>query len=250
VFVIGFALTAGPLNLFWLAPAGRRHRLFLTMPVLAVAGSLILGVVIVLGDGTGGTGARQAVVLLLPAENRAVVQQRQSVRTGLLAGRSFPAADDTQMSFLGADQTMNNSLNFERTGGMAGGDWFNSRTIQGQNLQRIESTRARIEVVERGGEGRGPVVISSVGATLTDFIYRDSAAVFWTASEVAPGKSTELTKLRDLTAVGSISTFQNGWFRAKGGASDLAPIATLRSIRWEERGIIYTGPVVTREAAP
>ena len=39
-----------------------------------------------------------------------------------------------------------------------------------------------------------------------------------------------------------------GHWRARGGASDLAPIATLDSIRWQEAGVLFAG-VLERNSA-
>lgn len=49
-----FGVVVGPVNLFYLAGPGRRHRLFFTTPVIALAASAVLIAVIFLQDGAGG----------------------------------------------------------------------------------------------------------------------------------------------------------------------------------------------------
>src|SRR4051812_44766524 len=57
VFLVLFAMIVGPVNLFVFAPADKRHRLFVTTPIIALVAALGLGVTILMQDGTGGHGA-------------------------------------------------------------------------------------------------------------------------------------------------------------------------------------------------
>ena len=61
VILLIFGILVGPVNLFYLAAPGRRHRLFFTTPVIALGASLVLIVVIFLQDGAGGKGHRWSV---------------------------------------------------------------------------------------------------------------------------------------------------------------------------------------------
>lgn len=241
-FVICFAVVAGPVNLFWFAPVGRRHRLFLTVPLLAVGGTCALWMAILIGDGLGGTGARQVLVMLLPGENRAVVHQQQLVRTGVISSGAFPLRSDTALvTSLGSDaRTRRTTL--ARDGQTAAGDWFTNRSILRHELLRIEPTRARVELVA-GGKGAPPVVQSSLGTTLRDFEYVDDAGTRWFAAEVPPGRRITLASPSREPTFSYAEPARRGQFRATGGASELAPIPTHRSIRWEDRVIIYTGRV-------
>ncbi len=241
-FVICFAIVAGPVNLFWFAPVGRRHRLFLTVPLLAVGGTLALWLAILIGDGLGGTGARQAFVMLLPGENRAVVHQQQLVRTGVISSGDFPLRSDTALiTTLGSDvRTRRTTL--VRDGQTAAGDWFTNRSILRHELLRIEPTRARLELVAGGGDSP-PVVQSSLGTTLREFEYLDESGTPWFAAEVPPGRRVTLQQPGAGQADRSTGNVTRGHFRATGGASELAPLATHRAIRWEDRVIIYSGRV-------
>ena len=75
-FILVFAVLVGPVNLFWLADASRRHRLFWSTPLISVAASLLLVGVIALQDGFGGSGERVMATLLVPDEQ----EDRRSCR--------------------------------------------------------------------------------------------------------------------------------------------------------------------------
>ncbi len=201
VLVIGlllFALLVGPVNFFVFAPPGRRHRLFVTVPALSLLASLGLGAGIVLGDGFGGDGARRALVMLLPWENKAAVFQEQVARTGVLLGAGFPLAADTAAGEVPDDDPGanagrgDNAPPLNRTDTAAGGDWFRSHSRQVQRFWRITPTRARIELVGGGTGGAAPVVQSSLTTTLRDFVYLDAAGGVWAVDTLPPGRRVTL----------------------------------------------------------
>ena len=84
VFLLLFGVLVGPINLFVLAPAGKRHKLFFTTPVIATGASLILIGLILVQDGTGGRGRRFMAVEIVPEDAMAYVTQEQISRTGVL----------------------------------------------------------------------------------------------------------------------------------------------------------------------
>ena len=164
VFLFVFAMLAGPVNLFFIAPAGKRHRLFVTVPGLSLLASLGLAGYILAGDGVNGQGTRKALVMLLPGENKAAVFQEQVARTGALLGQGFKLPEDMAATEAVSDrdsQTPGGSNPVvDRAGDQAGGGWFRSRLRQAQDLWRLTPTRARIELVggrERRGGARGAV---------------------------------------------------------------------------------------------
>ena len=59
------------------------------------------------------------------------------------------------------------------------------------------------------------------------------------------GGSHRLTEVLDAAAPQA-----PGRWGAHGGASDLAPIATLDSVRWTDAGVVYTGILEGGEAKP
>jgi hypothetical protein len=89
VILLCFGILVGPVNLFYLAGPGRRHRLFVTTPLIALGASLVLIAVIFLQDGAGGKGQRAALLELFPDENLSTVRQYQISRTGVLFGGGF-----------------------------------------------------------------------------------------------------------------------------------------------------------------
>jgi hypothetical protein len=191
------------------------------------------------------------VVVLLPGENEAVVVQQQVVRTGMILRRSFklPADTDLQLRLDGAPGPQGTEL--VRQGDMASGGWFASRAIQYHDLCRVTPTRARVDLVEGGKEGRAPVLQSSVGASLRQVHYRDEDGNLWLADELPPGRRVTLQRRYDHSGAGPTMTalaargvaLPAGHFCAEGGPGDLAPIPTLASIRWTDKSVIYTGRV-------
>lgn len=240
VFLVLFGIVLGPINVFVLAPASKRQRLFITVPALSLAASLLLGGVIVAKDGFGGAGVRRAVVVLVPGENKAVVFQQQVARTGVLLRKEFTLPADTLIGVSAGGAPGNKQVQpRERDGDTAAGAWFTSRAVQSHDLRRITPTRARVELVEGGTEGRAPVVQSSVTTTLRDFRYVDSRGGQWTADEVPPGRRVPLSAAMNLAASGDAP----GVFRAFGGATELAPLTTHAAIAWRDDSILYTGRI-------
>lgn len=238
IFLVVFGVVVGPINIFVFAPASRRQRLFVTVPLISLVATLLLGAVILVKDGFGGAGVRRSLVVLLPGENKAAVFQQQVSRTGVLLGSKFPLPADTLITIGSGESGRGTEREFARAGDTASGAWFSSRTMQVHDLRRITPTRARVELVDGGAGGRAPVVQSSVTTALTDFRYVDADGNRWTADELPPGKRVTLTATTTVDR-GDV----RGYFRAFGGATDLAPLATHASITWEEGTIIYTGRV-------
>ncbi|MDF3058203.1 MAG: hypothetical protein K0R17_2418 [Rariglobus sp.] len=239
IFLVIFGIVVGPINVFVFAPVSRRQRLFVTVPALSLGASLLLGVVIVAKDGFGGEGARRSLVVLLPGENKAAVFQQQVARTGVLLRKEFALPADTSISLgSGGSRGVTGSRALERAGDTASGEWFTSRAMQTHDLRRITPTRARVELVDGGVNGRAPVVQSSVTTVLRDFRYVDAGGKRWAAESLPPGTRVTLSPVTTEDR-GDVP----GFFRAYGGATDLAPLNTHASIRWKEETIIYTGRV-------
>ncbi|MDP1586483.1 MAG: hypothetical protein Q8M07_01965, partial [Prosthecobacter sp.] len=89
VFLVIFGVLVGPVNLFVLAPAGKRHKLFVTTPLLSIGASIVMVGLILIQDGTGGSGRRFIAINLQPDEAAAYVTQEQISRTGVLFGTGF-----------------------------------------------------------------------------------------------------------------------------------------------------------------
>jgi hypothetical protein len=251
LFLVAFGILVGPINLFVFAPSGRRHRLFFTVPVISLGTSALLAAYIVVQDGFGGEGVRSGLVFLMPQTNQAVLTQTQVSRTGVLLGDGFALPEDVIMSHDNipsepasafSRQSGNKPYTYARAAERASGDWFASRRTQEHTLRRLIPTRARVELIGGGTGKEPPVVQSSVGAVLREFVYRDAADVLWTAEEIAPGQRVTL-RVAKSTKISSPP--ERGLFTARGGAAEgLAPLETLSSIRWDEREILYAGLLI------
>lgn len=249
-YIVLFGLLIGPVNLFYFAPAGRRHRMFYTVPLISVASAAALFGIITLSDGFGGTGTRRAIVLLQPAQNQAVVYQRQISRTGMLADRKFALPADAIMN-LDADErlALGSSPQLWRDGDAASGDWFASRSVQQHSLTRLMPTRERVELV--GPQESAPVIQSTVSSTLRDFVFVDQKGRIWAAAEVPPGTRVTLTETagNDSPIWRYVPSLAPGTFCALGDGSGLIP--TLASIRWRDDLVFYTGRLgATPEVTP
>jgi hypothetical protein len=226
---------------------------------------------IYLQDGVGGEGARRTLVALLPGDNQAAVFQEQVSRTGLLFGTSFPLADDTICAVAATDDVNfqpGRPLEYNRQEGRATGDWFRGRARQAQHLRRLTPTRARVERVGTG-PGGAPIVQSSVGATLRDFMARSPDGTVWGADQIGPGARVTLRPVAEVNkfqqqvvefgSVGSApfaqiverSTSERDAFRfiARAGESDLAPLPTLGSIDWQDSVVLFTGVIENADVA-
>ena len=273
VFLLLFGVLVGPINLFVLAPAGKRHKLFFTTPVIATGASLILIGLILVQDGTGGRGRRFVAVEIAPEDAMAYVTQEQISRTGVLFSSAFklPPATLCHQLVLGAspwtklhDGRNSQGMNVRIGNNTFSGNWFQSRTVQGQFLRAAMPTRGRIEIVPPPSPGEAPTVVSSLEMELGQFAYLDEAGQEWTAPAPVPqGRRVALVKSPG-AAASSIRRKLNSaseWVQqqitpatehpsAFVASATIAPglsLGTLDSIRWEDDQIIIFGKVA---AAP
>jgi hypothetical protein len=259
-----FGIVVGPVNLFLFAKGGRRARLFWTTPLLSVAASLLLLAVIVLQDGFGGSGTRLVLVHLLPAERKAIVQQEQICRTGVILNPRFTITDPALLAPIKWEPASRvTSREYGQSGAQQyGGDWFASRSVQAQFVEAVLPTRAEVQIVNaadfKSGAAAEPVIISSVGVMLRELWFRDENKRVWSAENVrvgekltlhrVPGDVYPLAALTDrassrITAAIESLTPRTGHFFAHTDDTAGAAIPTLPSIRWDRQRVIYTGPV-------
>ena len=261
-FVVLFAAVSGPVNLFWFAPAGRRHRLFWTTPAISLAASVLLALVILLQDGFGGTGYRVALVHVIAPERKQVVLQEQIARTGVLRSAAFTTADPTFVAPItlsarahGGTEVFNVDRQFEGP--------FRSRALQGHWLETVTSTRAEVSLLnvdELRANGTPPVILSSIDAPLEQLYYCDEARRMWQAANVRPGEKITLepstVELLFPTEAGPrLRTLwesiwpKPGHFYATARQSG-ALIETLPSIRWNNQRVVYFGAITTAAPTP
>ncbi|HWB03658.1 MAG TPA: hypothetical protein VG796_11585 [Verrucomicrobiales bacterium] len=270
-----FGIMVGPVNLFYFARTGRRHRLFYTTPVISVAAAVLLLLVIFFQDGVGGTGHRASVVYLDAAENAAFIHQVQVSRTGVLFGGSFttdepaavsmavmPASRWTRLKSRESSHSYGRSdrgegQRYSTSDKSYGGDWFQSRTEQAQIIDAVQSTRGRIELKPGGG---APVISSSLTSPLERLFYVDSQEKYWASSgALTTGAAVTLTPVSGEAfqawreeAVSMLPAPlrskltlkpQKDFFYAASSEAGAGMVATLDSINWKSDRVFIYGPL-------
>jgi hypothetical protein len=271
VFLVVFGLLVGPVNLFVLAPAGKRHKLFVTTPLLSIGASLVMIVLILVQDGTGGIGRRFIAINLEPSEAAAYVTQEQVSRTGVLLGAGFEmkqpalveplALPDNQWVKL-KDRGTGQPANLTQEGRARRGNFFQSRAEQGQVLRAAVSTRARLELKAGAAPDAPPTLISALGFTVDELFYTDAAGTHWRLEKpLSTGQSATLVKADDssqrmwresaiLPAVEGLRSQladaikdRRSCFIATAHQAPDFTLDTLSSIRWADDHIVVFGPV-------
>jgi hypothetical protein len=257
--LLAFALVIGPVNLFWFAGAGRRHRLFWTTPFISVLASAALGALIVLQDGFGGSGARVMLAYLDPALKRKLVLQEQIARTGVLSRTSFRAGDAGWLEPLpisdpGRSEMARNAT-YAASGGEYSGDWFSTRWRQGLFAEALTPSRAEIRWTPSASGA--PEIHSSLSVTLSQLVAVDAEGRFWEAKNIRPGGKVVLQEAGQGARDKLLASFPAGprlqialdavrdrraFFYALAENGEFLP--TLPSIRWHDNTALYCGPLV------
>jgi hypothetical protein len=269
VFLVLFGILVGPVNLFILAPAGRRHRLFMTTPIISIGASVVLLGLILFQDGTGGKGRRLAVVEIVPSEAAAYVHQEQMSRTGVLFGSSFtvdPPGTLHQMVMSSTQWTKfkdsRDSQPMQTTleGNTWSGNWFQSRSEQAQHLSAVIPTRSRLEIKPNADPAAPPVILSSLGFDLAEFYLRTEEEGVWKSPgpivtgqpiTLIPADPAEFTTWWGKTLAHSTAAQNNVMTRqqesphtffARATASPFL-MPTLSDIKWKEDEVVLYGPL-------
>lgn len=256
-FIVVFAVVVGPFNLFWFARGAQRSRMFWTTPVISLAATVVLGVLIVVQDGFGATGSRVLLTYLMPGEKKAVVMQEQIARSGLLLSRSFKADEALFFNPINTSgiRPQEGSRTYEQSGSHYFGDWFASRAVQGHFAEAIIPTRAEVRVLNSAllSESVPPILLSSLPVTLQEVRYLDDAGRSWHGQNLKTGEQLTLRLVKpsafpakDIcgpllqTAMAKVAGRKEHFW----GVADDAPfLQTLSSIRWKQQKAIYVGPV-------
>ena len=266
LILIAFGIIVGPVNLFVFAKSGRRHRLFITTPIISIVTSLILIVLIIFQDGFGGEGKRLVLMEVRPDENQnaAFIHQEQFSRTGVMTSPSFTINDSalfvpvpirmSRWSRFTEDSETTGNYDLQPTGGKlyATGSWFQSRSEQGQLISAVVPTRGRIEFTKDSNK-----IVSNFDFPIKTLIFKDKDKHF-RADNLTKGKPVELKPIESTAAfimmqdINKKFTSRNQGFFKKVNERDgffvaiteEAPgIETQPSIDWETTTII-TGPIV------
>lgn len=266
IILLAFGILVGPVNLFVFAKSGKRHRLFVTTPIISVATSLILIALIILQDGFGGDGTRLVLMEVRPdgKQNAAFVHQEQFSRTGVMTSPSFsvdasalmvpvPIASSRWSRFTDKYDG-SGSYDIQPSAGklFASGGWFQSRSEQGQLISAVVPTRGRIEATDDAD-----TLISTFDFPIKTLLYADPSGQWHRADNVAKGKRTKLSPV-DPTMVLPILTENRKLFGERNRSflqrvedrddhfiafTDQAPaIDTHPGIDWKTTTVI-TGPI-------
>lgn len=277
LILVAFGVLVGPVNLFVFAKSGRRHRLFITTPLIALGTSALLVGLIIIIDGFGGRGSRVVLMEVRPdnGENSAYIMQEQVSRTGVLTGAAFavtePAAitpvvldsGNNQWARL-TDQNWGSGMRYEanfRDGKLlVSGDWFQSRSEQGQLVRAVIPTRGRIEARSLTGT---PSLLSTFEFPVKTLYFTDASGGYWHAADIEPGKAFTCTSVDASTVDAFVMDAANQLSQRSRKAllknktnslatrpnhfiafTEKAPgIETYEGIDWQETRTYITGPI-------
>mgnify|MGYP000271213427 CR=1 FL=1 len=271
LILIVFGIVVGPVNLFYFAKAGQRHRLFITTPIIAIAASLILVAIIIIQDGFGGYGSRVQLVEVRAdnGENKAYIMQEQIARTGIVLGDSFETSVPTYITPVPLEESRFSRVTKRNEGGSAtyvanhgdtglkaSGDWFQSRSLHGHYLESVIATRSRITLKSTSG---APQLNSSFEYPISAILYKDMSGSYWISGTINPGETVTLKPSSPTDALHFITVEhsrmasrmkhqlgllwqRNGHFVAI--TQEAPAIDTLDDIEWNNTYTVITGPVV------
>jgi hypothetical protein len=202
LILLAFGILVGPVNLFVFAKSGRRHRLFVTTPLISIGTSLILIALIIFEDGFGGDGTRLTLMEVRPDgnQNAAFIQQEQFSRSGVMTSPSFtvetpaliaqtPLASSRWARFTsGYGSSGTYDLQPTSRGLFASGDWFQSRSEQGQLVTAVVPTRGRIEATNDPA-----TIVSTFDFPIETLLYRDPDGQWLRGENIGKGKPAKLT---------------------------------------------------------
>jgi hypothetical protein len=202
LILLAFGILVGPINLFVFAKSGRRHRLFITTPLIAIVTSLILIALIIFEDGFGGNGTRISLMEVRPDgnQNAAFIHQEQFSRSGVMTSPSFtvetpalvsqtPLTSSRWTRFTDSyDIGGNYDLQPTSKGLFASGDWFQSRSEQGQLVTAVLPTRGRIEATNDPG-----TIVSTFDFPIETILYRDPSGQWHRGENIVKGQPAKLT---------------------------------------------------------
>ncbi len=268
IVLILFGVLVGPVNLFVFAKSGKRHKLFITTPLISLGASILLIALIILQDGFGGTGIRRVLMEVRPdaSQNAAFIHQEQFSRTGVLTGSRFtidPAAALTPVPIDSSRWARYTTSHGENRGTfdlqpadgklLASGDWFQSRSEHGHTLTSVIPTRGRIE---RTAESN--TYLSTFEFPIETLFYLDESNQWHRADDITSGKPFVTTPL-DLTmakpaldqqALGFTKRHRTFFNKARNRPGHFVAITTHApaietnpGIRWNETRTLITGPL-------
>ena len=263
------AALMGPLPWWWALKRGRRPRLLVTVPSVAVALTAMLMVAAVWRHGIGGEGARSVFVEWRPVEGTAYVLQDQHYRSGWLPTTSFREAEPMCIRF--DDAFMVDSFRrIKLHDGVWSGDLFRSFDQRQHRLitvRPVANTEA-VTWIPSPGFGRRPQVASTLTWPLDELWLRCRQGRWHqSVAAIEPGATVELKAVTSQEAnqrwqqlVALSPAAEHAHVRQLAGEAGRffalarhhdgdAAIPTLGRIRWQTR-LVMTGPVALFDGSP
>lgn len=269
-----FAVLVAPVNLFYFAGKGKRHRLFITTPIISVAACILIVLLILFKDGLGGHGERVVLADFQPApgEMRVYINQEQFSSTGVMISPGFKSAEELDINPVELPPSPFNPLSnrsgrtttYLFSGNEFGGRFFGSRSEQAFAIRSAVPTRARVELIKPASDGQAPELVSNLPISIRNLYYVDTEGEVWATPEnleAAPGNTIPLVKPMgdeakawlDLHSKGfskpqkkrilELLQQRNRFFCLPAGKTDF-PLETHRSIRWDTKTVLMTGTVI------
>jgi len=247
--IFAFGLIVGPINIFVLAGKEKRARIFWLTPLISVAGTVVIGLTIFIQDGFGGWGHRLALVAIQPDRHTEVIVQEQASKTGVLPASVFRLDPDAMVRQL---PTGRRSAKCSVDGVEYSGDWFQSRSVQGQLITAVRPTRSAIRLLNAGevAAGSPPRILSQIGGQLERIYFLAGDGKVYRADDVGPGREATMkpdtlkdamTVLRNdffrnagprMHALTGFPKLETGWFYGLALKARSSMVPTLGSIRW------------------
>ena len=265
IVLVAFGVLVGPINLFVFARAGKRHKLFISTPLISLGASIILLGLILLQDGFGGYGKRLILQEIGP-DNTAYISQEQIARTGVLLNTGFTTSEPGYLTPLTIGKSRwarvtesngggNGVYNVEltETGLAATGDWFKSSSEHGHLVETARPSRERISLV---GDSDNPTINSTFGFVLEKVFFRDLTGQLWTTSDIQQGRNKSMTPAEETEFTPWFNGLQQRFGPRNRARLDLARnrrgyffgfapetdgISSLASIDWKTTSTFVTG---------
>jgi hypothetical protein len=266
--LIIFAIIVGPVNLFVWAGKNRRHRLYITTPLISLVASVIMVTFMILRDGFGGEGARAIAIEVGGADDKtAVIVQEQFSRSGILFSSGFTLDDQTVLNPVAppesdlnrpdspsAKGTFNLEVSPTQEGWELSGNLFESRSEQAQLVRSVRPSREGLTLVSAPGEG--PRLASSFSYSLAPVFFTDGEGKVWKAASIEPGGTVSLSEAgpaeEEPEIMDAVERFGESYrktlqemFRRPNSfaalAGEASGVATHSAIDWQDSPVVVTG---------
>ena len=219
MFMVAFAVIIGPFNLLKLAPRKNRFRIFVTTPIISLVASLILGAVILLGDGIGGYVLTQQITFYDSDRGRLLTRQSYLARASLLLDSSVSIPQESHLLPRKVGSAVTLDENFIVDGPIHQGDYLSNRSWNGLEMIHVEPTRSEIRIIR--STGAGLTLFSSMDTLISEIVYREKDTEnVWRARDVRQGQSVEMERI-DLA---ELRRFRSAALRESNGNSDVSAI--------------------------